>query len=167
MERSPLQIVYLFQSCLCPNKVACFRDLSFFLCARIYDWCSWFTLKRIYTVWTQRSQCLRSILRSKNQLRLSFLFWIAFPLAGRVLLWAQVRVLPFFYDEVSLVLKYAVFLEKKRFFWKRNAFLLVSALFPNQTVLFWKKSESGSQQKQWANIMFKQIPIPCEKNTFW
>ena len=73
----------------------------------------------------------------------------------------------FFYDEVSLVLKYTVFLEKKLYLWKRNAFLLDSALFPNQIVLFWKKTESGNQQKQWKNITFKQaIPIPCEITHF-
>ena len=113
-----------------------FKRPVIFLCARMYDGCSWFTLKGIYIVWTQRSQCLRSILRSKNQLRLSFLFWIACPFTSRVLLWWS---------------KPYSFLRKETFFlWKRNAFLLDSALFPNQiqvSSIIKRKTESGNHQK--------------------
>ena len=121
-----------------------------FLCERMYDWCSWFTLKGIYIVWTQRSQCLGSILRSKIQLRLSFLFWIAFPFPGRVLLsWSK----PY------------SFLGKETLFLKTECLFTRFSSLPksNTSSIILKNPESGNQQEQWDNIMFKQaIPIPCE-----
>ena len=60
---------FIFSRAVCAQINENVEENCPFLCASKYDWCSSFTFKSIQKVRTQRTQCLRSICRSKIELR--------------------------------------------------------------------------------------------------
>ena len=63
---------FFFSRDVCPQIKENVEEICPFLCASLYDWCSYFTFKSIYKVGTQRTHCLRSICRWKKT---NFAIW--------------------------------------------------------------------------------------------